>query len=329
LFDHQSGPTQAANIQVFLDFDMNSSTEIIFIFNFHTICTISFIVTISFLPRTNRPRISIHKSSIIESEESLIVSLFRAMDGDLRYTVAIKVPMIGSQQTSVEGHILRKLNHLFIIALLNVVATEDGPALVFPHAPGNDLFKHAVSNDGLSESDARAIRFRLLSAVSHCHAHGIVHRDIKLENILVMSDNIQDVVLADFGCATDCPCAEECSGTVEDTPSEIWKRSPCTEKVNIWSLGIILFILIVADYPYVISDGADPIECISEGLASLDQHQALRNTSHECRDLLGKMLEPDPNHRISADEAILHPWFSPLSIPASKRGSSSVNKCAH
>jgi serine/threonine protein kinase len=82
-----------------------------------------------------------------------------------------------------------------------------------------------------------------------------------------------------------------------------------TEKVDLWAVGILLFILIVADYPYMIADGADPIECISEGLASLDRHQSLRNVSQNCRDLLGRMLEPDPTQRISAADALTHPWF--------------------
>jgi serine/threonine protein kinase len=236
----------------------------------------------------------------------------QAFDTHTRKIVAIKLPMIGCQQTSVEARILQKLNHPSIIPLLDIVGTADGPALVFPQASGSDLFKHVVSNDGLSESNTREIMFRLLNAVNHCHTRGIIHRDIKLENILVMSDNIQDVVLADFGYATDSPEGEECSGSVDYSAPEIWKRSPYTEKVDIWSLGVILFILIVADYPYVIDEVTDPLESISEGIATLERHQGLQHISKECRDLLERMLEIDPLKRISASDAITHNWFVPF-----------------
>jgi serine/threonine protein kinase len=251
----------------------------------------------------------------------------QAFDSQTRTDVAIKVPLIGCQQTAVEAAILQKLNHPAIIQLMDVISTESGPALVLPYARGGDLFKLVVSNNGLSESSAMVVMVRLLAAVAHCHEHGIWHRDIKLENILLMTDGIQDTILGDFGYAIEAigECRGCCSGSVEYAAPEIWKRSPYTEKVDIWSLGVTLYTMLAADYPYATHEN-DPITSINEGLAELLRNLALLDVSAECCDLLEKMLEIDPARRISAAEALEHEWFAPLGQQTLKRPSSPVTE---
>jgi calcium-dependent protein kinase len=84
----------------------------------------------------------------------------------------------------------------------------------------------------------------------------------------------------------------------------------CTEKVDLWSAGVSLFAMVTACFPYTITVGDPPLQSITAGIAALDRHPSLGAVSGMCKDLILKLLEIDQCSRISADEAMEHPWFA-------------------
>jgi calcium-dependent protein kinase len=203
--------------------------------------------------------------------------------------------------------------HDNIIQLKDVVMTGYGPALVFDWAPGGDLFSH-VYEGPISERDARNVAFQILSALQCLHEQKIWHRDVKPENILVVSENgFTHVILSDFGFARRVEgkffYGEWCGSPFYTAP-EMVRGEAYTEKVDIWALGITLYICFTGVLPF---DTANPREMrnqIAQGLQSVGRDHTLAHISAAGIDLLEKMLAKDSCDRISAADALRHPWFT-------------------
>jgi serine/threonine protein kinase len=244
-----------------------------------------------------------------EATTVVIRAVHRPTDEDC----AIKFPHDRCEQTKREAQVLCGLNHQAIIELKAVIDTDDGPALVLPFAFGGDLFSVVAKRECLPESDAMVIAFRLLSALDYCHGNGIWHRDVKLENLFVMSENVRDVVLGDFGFAIDmsdgrfddCLVGSPCYAAPEILICAEKALVLYTEKVDIWSAGVSLFAIVSGLFPYDWEH-----EFPDEGVIA--EHISWLSISQTCQDLLRSMLTMDPDERISAAEALRHPWFLPL-----------------
>jgi serine/threonine protein kinase len=147
---------------------------------------------------------------IVDAKNSCVI---RAIDEDKQEEeeeeerdVAIKMPREDLEQTNIELMILNALNHEAIIELKDAIwiSNTQTHVLVLPFARGGDLLTIMHNHDCIQEPDAKIIIFRLLSVFEYCHKNGIWHRDIKLENVLLMlrkSKSIWDVVFGDFGLA--------------------------------------------------------------------------------------------------------------------------------
>jgi serine/threonine protein kinase len=237
-----------------------------------------------------------------------------AINETTREMVVIKEPgNPHSRQTVAEADILKIISHPAIIQLKDVIMTENGPALILPFYPHGDLLNQINKHESLPECDVKVIIFRILTALSYLHENGIAHRDIKLENIFLASENYTDVILADFGFASVIPEEGFCNrlGTPQYLAPEIWNFSinRYSQKVDIWSLGVTMYILLTGLVPYLFEDCITPLESISEAVLNLSENEALDHVSPLGREFLSSLLVIDPDQRISADDALKHEWF--------------------
>merc|ERR1712000_681078 len=175
------------------------------------------------------------------------------------------------------------------------IDSDVGVAMVLQYARGGELFKEVVRQKGLCEKDAK-VRFKqLLSAMAHCHARGVAHRDLKHQNIL--TDDNGHIVLIDFSLAiaVDTVKGTEASmaaGTPAYAAPEML-RGICKDAIaaDMWSLGIVLFSMVKADFPF---------KNIADVLQAQWSTERASGLSDSLIDLIGHMLRLNPKERTPA-----------------------------
>ncbi|CAH8444363.1 unnamed protein product [Schistosoma turkestanicum] len=204
--------------------------------------------------------------------------------------------------------IMKVTNHPNIVKLLEIIENEDVLCLVMEYASGGEIFDYLVANGKMCEKKAR-VKFRqLLSAMQYCHAKRIVHRDLKAENILL--DQNLNVKVADFGLANLFECDQRLTtfcGSPPYAAPELFLGIPYYgPSVDIWSLGVILFTLVLGHLPF---DARDLRELRSK---ILGLHYTIPRgaVSPECDALLRKMLVLDPKDRSSLKSLMLDKWIN-------------------
>ena len=140
------------------------------------------------------------------------------------------------------------------------------------------------------------------------HEQHIAHRDIKLENIICSETDLKDIKIIDLGFADKCPLSR-CCGTLSYVAPEVLKApEEYDTKCDVWSLGVVLYSCVFGEFPFVGDTIAEKFENISSGKIS-SSRKFWNEISPECEDLIKKMLKVKPSERISAKEALEHPWF--------------------
>eukprot|EP00897_Mesotaenium_endlicherianum_P010909 jgi/Mesen1/9847/ME000070S09127 len=192
--------------------------------------------------------------------------------------------------------------------------------LVCELAEGGDLFHYLASQPTFSEKDAATVGRQLLQAVAHCHLKGVVHRDLKPENVLLAGADDFTIKLVDFGSAAFIalkpdPSKGETETVLTDfmaTPfyaaPEVWVHRYGRE-VDLWSVGAILYVLLTG-LPPVLNSQAVHGNAKWQALQAGKVEGLPDGTSPALADLLAKLLEPSPGRRLSAVEALKHPWIS-------------------
>ncbi|KAH8698260.1 putative cell-cycle checkpoint protein kinase [Talaromyces proteolyticus] len=215
--------------------------------------------------------------------------------------------------------LLMSVNHPNVLCLKDTFDERDGAYLVLELAPDGELFNYIVANSKLSENDTRKVFIQLFQGLKYLHDRGIVHRDIKPENILLADKNLT-VKLADFGLAKIIG-EDSFTTTLCGTPSyvapEILEESRhrrYTKAVDIWSLGVVLYIclcgfppfsdeLYTPEYPYNL---AQQIR-----MARFDYPSPYWDSVGDVAlDLIDRMLTVNVEHRITVDECLEHPWIT-------------------
>jgi len=206
-----------------------------------------------------------------------------------------------------EIELLQSLDHRSIIKLLNVYESDENVYLVFEYK-NCDLYTFIQNNGPVSEMVAMEIFNHLVDAVAFCHSQGVVHLDIKLENILIDQETLE-VYLADFGFANyydKITKMEKWCGSPFTVAPEIINRAPYNpELVDLWALGSVLYTMLNGSYPYQ----APTVDEVLRKTRAGKMNPFHSSVGYSVRDLIVKILVLDPSKRITLEQLKAHPWY--------------------
>lgn len=226
-----------------------------------------------------------------------------------------------------EIEIMSKLSHPNVIKMYQVMHTDSmiyivtevklimtryrlaqarHTCLIFQYAANGEIFDYLVSNGRMKEGEACHVFAQILAAIHYCHKMGVVHRDLKAENLLLDSDN--NIKLADFGFSNYYQESELlstwCGSPPYAAPELFEGKQYVGPKADIWSLGVVLYTLVCGTLPF---DGATLQELRSRVVAC--QYRIPFFLSKECEHLLQGLLALDPEKRLSMEQIAKHPWW--------------------
>lgn len=206
------------------------------------------------------------------------------------------------------------MGHQNILTLVDYFETRNNLYLVTDLALGGELFDRICRKGSYYESDAADLIRSILSAVAYLHDHGIVHRDLKPENLLFRTpEDNADLLIADFGLSrimdeeqfhvltTTC-------GTPGYMAPEIFKKTGHGKPVDIWAIGVITYFLLCGYTPFDRDSNLEEMQAILEADYSFTPIEYWRGVSREARDFIRKCLTIDPKQRMTAHEALAHPF---------------------
>ncbi|XP_062305862.1 calcium/calmodulin-dependent protein kinase type II delta 1 chain isoform X8 [Osmerus eperlanus] len=225
------------------------------------------------------------------------------------------------QKLEREARICRLLKHPNIVRLHESISEEGFHYLVFDLVTGGELFEDIVAREYYSEADASHCIQQILEAVLHCHQMGVVHRDLKPENLLLASKlKGAAVKLADFGLAIEVQGEQQAwfgfAGTPGYLSPEVLRKDPYGKPVDMWACGVILYILLVGYPPFWDEDQHRLYQQIKAGAYDFPSPE-WDTVTPEAKDLINKMLTINPVKRVTATDALKHPWICQRSTVAS------------
>ncbi|XP_036402290.1 calcium/calmodulin-dependent protein kinase type II subunit gamma isoform X6 [Megalops cyprinoides] len=225
------------------------------------------------------------------------------------------------QKLEREARICRLLKHPNIVRLHDSISEEGFHYLVFDLVTGGELFEDIVAREYYSEADASQCINQILESVNHIHQHDIVHRDLKPENLLLASKlKGAAVKLADFGLAIEVQGDQQAwfgfAGTPGYLSPEVLRKDPYGKPVDIWACGVILYILLVGYPPFWDEDQHKLYQQIKAGAYDFPSPE-WDTVTPEAKNLINQMLTINPAKRITADQALKHPWVCQRSTVAS------------
>ncbi|KAL4100523.1 hypothetical protein PRIC1_008315 [Phytophthora ramorum] len=213
-----------------------------------------------------------------------------------------------------EVSILQQMKHAHIMTLEEFFVEPEYYYLVTEFVGGGELFDRIVEKTFYTEKEARDLVKILIDAIKYCHDQNVVHRDLKPENLLLMSaDDDASIKLADFGFAKtvtkdDAGLVTTC-GTPGYVAPEILEGASYGKPVDIWSIGVITYILLAGYPPF--HDDSQPIlfKKIRKGKYYYDSPY-WDNVSTDAKEFISKMLVVNPKDRATATELLQHKWIT-------------------
>ena len=218
------------------------------------------------------------------------------------------------QLTKTEIEILKIGQHPNIITLYDVIENEEKIYIIMEYCSGSDLFAYIEErNFKLPEKHAAEIIRKLSSAVYYLHSFGIIHRDVKPENIL-MTDKTEyaDIRLLDFGLSKIVRQGEKCTepyGTLSYVSPEVLQDIPYDERCDLWSIGVITYLLLSGVLPFDDENNIKEIARKTVYEKTPFYPSLFQNVSKEAIDFVDKLLQKDPDKRMKMTELFEHPWM--------------------
>lgn len=243
-------------------------------------------------------------------------TLHRAFDTQTEEMVILKASTGRLPQVENEASLLPMVQMPGVIKLKDIFSTDTGLVIALELAKGGDLLDFLERVHRIPEHMTKLMMQKLLTVLDALHKRQIAHLDIKLENILITDETFvgPNVVLGDFGLASRIQngrCASYVGGTFTYSAPEIIMGAQVNEKADIWALGICMYACLTGGMPFT-SDYDNYCGLRKEILSGFpSMYNLIDPFVHTCPavDLLSRMLTVDPAARISASEALLHPWF--------------------
>jgi len=210
-----------------------------------------------------------------------------------------------------EIDIMRQLKHDHIIQLFDVFDEHDNIYLILELVTGGELFDQIINKGSYSESDAVNIIKQILEAVSYLHSHGIAHRDLKPENILVTGKNNDIIKVSDFGLSKDFgkEKLKTACGTPDYVAPEVLRGGTYDNTVDVWSIGVICYILLCGFPPFF--GGND--QQIFEKIMKVDYDFPSPDwdtISDEAKEFISAILVHDFRNRPTAEQCLEAPWVT-------------------
>jgi len=213
-------------------------------------------------------------------------------------------------QTEVE--ILKRVHHPNIVGLKDMFETSEKLYLVMELVTGGELFDKIVEKGQYTEKDASVIVQKMLLAVEYLHSINIAHRDLKPENLLLRENDDTSVMLSDFGLSKivgDATMMETACGTPYYVAPEVLNASGYDKEVDLWSVGVITYLLLCGFPPFYGESLPEVFEQIMKAEFDFpDQYWA--DVSKEAKHFISSLLVVDPHKRANATTALKHPWIS-------------------
>ncbi|KAJ0110125.1 hypothetical protein J7T55_000557 [Diaporthe amygdali] len=210
-------------------------------------------------------------------------------------------------RTAREAAIVTLLNHPYVCGLRDVVRTNYHWYMLFEYVNGGQMLDYIISHGKLKEKQARKFSRQIASALDYCHRNSIVHRDLKIENILISKTG--DIKIIDFGLSNLFSPRGHlktfCGSLYFAAPELLQARAYTGPEVDVWSFGIVLYVLVCGKVPF--DDQSMPAlhAKIKKGLVDYPNW-----LSSECKNLLARMLVTDPKQRATMAEVMSHPWIN-------------------
>lgn len=214
--------------------------------------------------------------------------------------------------------ILKDMDHPNIVKMYEFLEDEKRIYIVTEICKGGELFDEILSRSKFDEKDAAVVMRQLLSAINYCHKKNIVHRDLKPENMLLEQDkDLEKLKIVDFGTSLSFDpdrALDEKLGTAYYIAPEVIKKS-YNEKCDLWSCGVIMYILLSGEPPFndPKADNEAIMKKVEKGKYDISKG-VWKTVSKEAKDLIKKLLIYSPDDRISAEDALKHPWIDEFKV---------------
>ncbi|PWW77047.1 Pkinase-domain-containing protein [Tuber magnatum] len=209
-------------------------------------------------------------------------------------------------RTAREAAIVTLLDHPYICGMRDVIKTSNHWYMLCEYVNGGQMLDYIISHGRLKEKQARKFGRQIASALDYCHRNSIVHRDLKIENILISKTG--DIKIIDFGLSNLFSPRSHlktfCGSLYFAAPELLQAKQYIGPEVDVWSFGIVLYVLVCGKVPF--DDQSMPALHAKIKRGAVDYPQWLTS---DCRSLLARMLVTDPRNRASLQEILNHPWL--------------------
>ncbi|KAL9548898.1 hypothetical protein MBANPS3_005463 [Mucor bainieri] len=206
-----------------------------------------------------------------------------------------------------EASIMLLLHHPFIASLKEMVILDPYYYLFMEYVNGGQLLDYIISHGKLKEKQARRFGRQILSALDYCHRNSIVHRDLKIENILISQAG--NIKIIDFGLSNlfspRSSLSTFCGSLYFAAPELLNAKAYTGPEVDVWSFGVVLYVLVCGKVPFDDQNMPALHEKIKRGVVDYPSH-----LSTDCKSVLSRMLVTNPAHRATVSEVMVHPWMT-------------------
>jgi len=266
-----------------------------------------------------RAKMSIHRlqleydvgEKIGSGSYGIVVKARSKMTGEIVAIKIIKRTMLTNEiLLEREIQVMKSITHPNIIRLIDVFDDSSTVCIVMELINGGDLFDKIQERQHFSEQDASSVIRQILEAVRYLHDHNIAHRDLKVDNILCSNENHDfHIYVADFGLSrffSDDAMMISRVGSVEYAAPEILLGQPYSKACDLWSIGVVTYILLTGMFPFSDPSPTVLMEKITHCIYKWEDNLEISDT---VRDFVAHLLYTDPNRRVTAEQALEHPWI--------------------